>query len=71
MEKRDYGLIVLTVAICAVVLIGEYATYGSVYRYDSSADASGNFSLYDSGSHCYTAVLSDNGSFEAPTKFYI
>ena len=71
MDKRDYGLIILTVAICAVILVGEYATYGNVYRYDSSADAAGNFSVYDSGSHCYTAVLTDNGGFQAPTRFYI
>lgn len=71
MDKRDYGLIILAVAICAVILVGEYATYGNVYRYDSSADASGNYSIYDSGSHSYTAVLSDNGSFQAPAKFYI
>ncbi len=71
MDKRDYGLIILAVAVCAVVLVGEFATYGNIYRYDSSADASGNFSVYDSGSHCYTAVLSDNGSFQAPTRFYV
>ncbi|MBQ4412353.1 MAG: hypothetical protein II848_06065 [Candidatus Methanomethylophilus sp.] len=71
MDKRDYGLIILAVAVCAVVLVGEFATYGNIYRYDSSADASGNFSVYDSGSHCYTAVLSDNGSFPAPTRFYV
>ena len=50
MDKRDYGLIILAVAICAVILVGEYATYGNIYRYDSSADASGNFSVYDSPS---------------------
>ena len=45
MDKRDYGLIILAVALSAVVLVGEYAPYGNIYRYDSSADATGNFSV--------------------------
>lgn len=71
MRKGEYGLIALAAIICAVVLIGEYVTYGDVFDYDSSADADGNYSIYDSGSHSYTAVLTDNGSFSAPTELYI
>lgn len=71
MKKSELGLILLTVAICGIVVAGEYVTYGNVYHYDSSADGTGHYSVYDSGSHRYDAILSDNGTFESPTKFVV
>lgn len=53
------------------MLVGEYVAYGNIYHYDSSASEDGSYSIYDSGSHGYTATISDNGSFVAPTEFLI
>ncbi|MCQ2079412.1 MAG: hypothetical protein MJZ38_05075 [archaeon] len=71
MKKSELGLILLTIAICGVVVAGEYVTYGNVFHYDSSADATGDYSIYDSGTHRYDAILSDNGAFVSATKFYV
>ncbi len=71
LKRNDLALIILACIICAIVLIGEYATYGHIYHYDASASEDGSYSIYDSGSHGYIASVSDNGSFVAPTEYLI
>ncbi len=61
----------LACAICAIILIGEYAAYGDVYHYDASANEDGTYSITDSGSHKYIASVSDNGTFVAPTEYLV
>ena len=71
MKRSDLGLIVLACAVCAIILVGEFTAYGNVYHYDASANEDGTYSVYDSGSHNYTATVSDNGTFVAPTELLI
>jgi hypothetical protein len=71
MSKRtDRAFIIVAVLAVAIVLAGEAITYGHPYSYDADASSDGSFSVYDSGSHVYDAILTDDGDFSAPTVFY-
>lgn len=70
MNKPAFATIV-GVAIIAIILIGEFGMYANVFSYDAEIDGDGNYSISDNAVHPYSVVLSDNGSFSAPTKIYI
>ena len=73
MKKGEKSAVILAVVICAMVLFGEIAVYeaDAFYHYDTDVQADGSYTVSSSGSQCYSAVLTDNGSFEAVSTVYL
>ncbi len=71
MDKKTVPLVVLAIALCAVLVLGEVFAYGiNPHNYGIKAEFSSgtlNYSVSSSGSDTYSAVLLDNDSV-APTK---
>jgi len=67
----DRGLVVLTVAVIALIIVGEVAAYGNVYSYDAEVSEDGTYTVSTSGSHVYDVVSSDNGSYESVSSLLI
>ncbi|WP_400203046.1 hypothetical protein [Methanomethylophilus alvi] len=63
--------IVTSLIIILMVVVGEVVTYSHPYNYSASAYGDGSYSISDSGSHVYDAILTDNGGFEVPDSIYL
>jgi hypothetical protein len=72
--KLDW-LVLLSVALCAIVLAGELMAYGiDPYNYDADAefeDGSVSVSITTSGANNYSVVVLDNSAHPAPLQLYI
>ncbi len=68
-------LVILSVALCLVVLAGEVMAYGpNIHDFDADADLEKDpieYSVTSSGSNVYSVVAMDNGNFTAPRILYI
>lgn len=73
--KGNRLLVVLSLAVCVVVIAGEmYAYLPSSYGYSSDADFDGDtlsYSVGNRGSDEFDAILLDNGGYVAPSSVYI
>lgn len=68
-------LVLLSVALCAVVLIGEFAAYGyDAHRYDANAEFGGGIielNISSSGADTYSVMVIDNDGTPPITTLYI
>lgn len=68
-------LVLLSVALCAIVLAGEFMAYGpSMHSYGADArieNGSVDISIRSSGSDTYSAMIVDNGARPAVTQLYV
>ena len=62
---------VVGMILIMVILVGEFGMYSDVFDYDVEMDYEGNYTISDNASHQFHGVLSDNGTFSAPTELYI
>ncbi len=73
MNREKKLLAALTIAIIAVVLIGETLVYSDITEYRANIEYDSDradYSIYSNGASSFDLVISDNGNFE-PTDRYL
>ena len=75
MDKKAVPIVILAVALCTVVVLGEVFTYGiNTHSFSANAEFSSgtmDYSVYSSGSDTYSVVLMQKNGVEPITDLHI
>ncbi|MBO4357225.1 MAG: hypothetical protein J5813_03535 [Candidatus Methanomethylophilaceae archaeon] len=75
MDKKTVPLVILAIALCAVIVLGEVLTYSiNTHSFDAKAEFSSNtldYSVSSSGSDTYSVVLLDNDDEQSTKALYV
>ena len=75
MDKKTVPLVVLAIVLCAVLVLGEFFTYGiNTHSFNAKAEFSADtldYSVSSSGSDTYSVVIIDDNNIVSTRELYI